>query len=108
MDAICSLALQAGLGKIARALVTGGFVHLCGRARFVTGAAAPKQADLVFLQELIDAGKLRTVIGRRYTLDEIVEAHRYADSGHKIGNVAVLIGNQTEHLRAAPVHSRPD
>jgi len=80
-----------------RALVTGGLVHLSGRARFITGAADPKQADLVFLQELSDAGKLRTVIGRRYTLDEIAEAHRYADTGHKIGNVAVLIGNQTEH-----------
>ncbi len=77
-------------------------------ARFLTGAADPKQADLVFLQELIDAGKLRTVIGRRYTLDEIAEAHRYADTGHKIGNVAVLIGNQTEHPRAVPVHIRPD
>ena len=58
-----------------------------------------KQVDLVFLQELIDAGKLRTVIGRRYTLDEIAEAHRYADTGHKIGNVAVLIGNQTTQDR---------
>jgi NADPH:quinone reductase-like Zn-dependent oxidoreductase len=89
-----------GLWGIARALVTGGLVHLRGRARFVTGAADPKQADLVFLQELIDAGKLRTVIGRRYTLDEIAEAHRYADAGHKIGNVAVLIGEQPEHPRA--------
>jgi NADPH:quinone reductase-like Zn-dependent oxidoreductase len=87
---------SGGLGGIARALVTGGLVHLSGRARFITGAADPKQADLVFLQELIDAGQLRTVIGRRYRLDEIAEAHRYADSGHKIGNVAVLIGDQTE------------
>jgi len=47
---------------------------------------------------LIDAGQLRTVIGRRYTLDEIAEAHRYADTGHKSGNVAVLIGNQTDLL----------
>jgi NADPH:quinone reductase-like Zn-dependent oxidoreductase len=83
---------SGGLGQTIRALVSGGFAHLAGRARFVTGAANPKQADLVFLQELIDAGKLRTVIGRRYTLDEIAEAHRYADSGHKVGNVAVLIG----------------
>ena len=75
--------------------MTGGFVHLCGRARFITGAADPKQADLAFLQELIDAGRLRTVIGRRYALDEIVEAHRYADSGHKVGNVVVLIGDGT-------------
>jgi NADPH2:quinone reductase len=79
---------SGGLWGIARALVTGGVVHLRGRARFVTGAADPKQADLVFLQELIDAGKLRTAIGRRYGLDEIAEAHRYADTGHKIGNVA--------------------
>src|SRR4029453_8661077 len=37
---------SGGLGGIARALVTGGVVHLCGRARFLTGAADPKQADL--------------------------------------------------------------
>ena len=49
---------------------------------------------------LIDAGKLRTVIGRRFTLDEIAEAHRYADTGHKIGNVAVLIGDQAERSSA--------
>ena len=83
---------SGGVGSIARALVTGGLVHLRGRARFLTGAAAPVQADLVFLRNLIDAGRLRTVIGRRHTLDEIVDAHRYADSGHKVGNVAVVIG----------------
>jgi|GEM_PF-5336802 len=43
-----------------------------------------------------DAGKLRTVIARRYTLDEIREAHRYADNGHKVGNVAVLIGDRAD------------
>jgi NADPH:quinone reductase-like Zn-dependent oxidoreductase len=80
-----------GVAGIVRALITGGLIHLRGRARFVTGPAHPKQADLVFLRELIDAGRLRTVIGRRYTLDEIVEAHRYADSGHKIGNVAITL-----------------
>jgi len=84
---------SGGIWAIVRALVAGGLMHLFGRTRFITGAAAPKQQDLVLLQELIDAGKLRTVIGRRYTLDQIVEAHRYADTGHKIGNVAVLIGN---------------
>ena len=84
---------SGGIWAIVRALLAGGLMHLFGRTRFITGAADPKQQDLVLLQELIDAGKLRTVIGRRYTLDQIVEAHRYADTGHKIGNVAVLIGN---------------
>ena len=85
---------SGGPGTIARALVTGALVHLRGRARFITGPARPTQADLVFLRQLIEAGKLRTVIGRSHTLDEIVEAHRYADSGHKVGNVAVLIGDR--------------
>jgi NADPH:quinone reductase-like Zn-dependent oxidoreductase len=85
--------LAGGPGAIARALLSGVVAHLTGRARFIIGAADPKQADLVFLRDLIDAGKLRTVIGRRYRLDEIVEAHRYADTGHKVGNVAVLIAD---------------
>jgi NADPH:quinone reductase-like Zn-dependent oxidoreductase len=89
---------SGGFSSIVRALIAGGLVHLFGRARFITGAADPKQQDLVFLKELIDAGKLRTVIGRRYALDEIAAAHRYADSGHKVGNVAVLIGDQPERI----------
>lgn len=84
---------SGGFTTIARALIAGGLIHLLGRARFITGAAAPAQADLVFLQQLIDAGRLRTVIGRRYTLEDIVEAHRYAESGHKVGNVSVVIGD---------------
>ena len=87
------IGFSGGVWGIARALLTGLLVHLSGRARLVTGAADPKQADLVFLQELIDAGTLRTVIGRRYRLDEIADAHRYADTDHKVGNVAVLIGD---------------
>ena len=47
---------------------------------------------------------MRTVIRRRYTLDEIADAHRYADTDHKIGNVAALIGNQTER---PPAHRTP-
>lgn len=95
------IGFSGGLRGTARALVAGALAHLSGRARFVTGAADPKQADLVFLRDLIEAGKLRTVIGRRYTLDEIAEAHRYADTGHKIGNVAVLIGREHESNDAA-------
>jgi len=48
---------SGGLAGIARALVTGAVVHFSGRARFITGAADPKQVDLVFLQELIDPAK---------------------------------------------------
>ncbi len=50
-----------------------------------------KNADLLRLKELAESGALRPVIDRRYALDDIVEAHRYVDLGHKKGNVIVTI-----------------
>jgi NADPH:quinone reductase-like Zn-dependent oxidoreductase len=84
-----------GVLAILGALIRGAWAHMRGRARFVTGPAAPIQADLEFLRSLIENGELRTVIGRTYPLSDIVEAHRYADTGHKIGNLVIVIDEMT-------------
>jgi NADPH:quinone reductase-like Zn-dependent oxidoreductase len=63
------------------------------RKRVITGVAAERREDMVFLKDLAEAGKLTPVIDRIYAFEAIAEAHRHVDSGHKKGNVVVRIGS---------------
>jgi len=84
-----------GKRKSAKAMLNASAVLASGGVSMSVDDAFPrtKKSDLLVLKELAESGAFRPVIDRRYTLDEIVEAHRYVDLGHKKGNVIVTISS---------------
>lgn len=75
-------------GLMVNAMLTAGTAVTTG-PRVRTGMSVGKQAALDTLRGLLSQGRLQVVIDRIYPMAEIVEAHRYVDEGHKVGNVVI-------------------
>ena len=67
------------------------WVTMTSSKKVIAGPAAWRKEDLGFLAGLAESGKFRPVIDRRYPFEQIVDTHRYVDTGRKKGNVVITL-----------------
>lgn len=81
------------MAQIFQAMLLGPWMSMTGSQKMGNGGAGPNQKDLAFMKELLEAGKVKPVIDRRYPLSETAEAIRYLEEGHAQGKVVITVAH---------------
>jgi NADPH:quinone reductase-like Zn-dependent oxidoreductase len=85
------VASGGAMAQIFQAMLLGPWISMTGSKKMVSLMSKPNQKDLVFIKELIEAGKIGPVIDRRYPLNKTAEAFRYFEQGHAQGKVVINV-----------------
>jgi NADPH:quinone reductase-like Zn-dependent oxidoreductase len=79
------------MAQIFQPMLLGPWISMTGSKKFTNLSNRPNQKDLIFMKELLEAGKVKPVIDRRYPLSEVAEAVRYYGEGHSQGKVVITL-----------------
>ena len=84
------------MDQIFQAMLMGSMMSEKGGRKMGGVSAKRNQKDLAFIKELYEAGKVKSVIDRRYPLSETAEALRYLGEGHARGKVVITVGHESK------------
>lgn len=90
LKGICVMS-GGSVSRLFQAIFLGPFISMIGSKKVVNVLAIPNQKDLVFMKELLETGKVKPIIDRRYPLSEVPEAIRYLEEGHARGKVVIVM-----------------
>ena len=96
LQGTCVIVGFSTLSRLLEHMFLGPLMSMTGNKKIgLMGVAKPNQKDLVFVKELLEAGKVVPVIDRRYPLSETAEAIRYLEEGHARGKVVITVDHNS-------------
>ena len=96
-NGICVIVGFSSVSLLFQHMFLSPLVSMTGSKKILSlGTAKPNKKDLILLKELLESGKIKPVIDRRYLLNEVPEALRYLEKGHARGKVVITIGHSSK------------